>query len=109
MTMVTSAYCRTISHEEGQQGYFMVLKDQISFFPLSGSTFEIVSGESITKATVESYACECRGPEKPHRHYFIRWKGLRAGDRITVRKSGKKPGRYIMQVRSVLAQQQFCG
>ena len=107
--MKSIAYCRTISYEEARDGYFMVLKDQLSFFPISGTAFEVLNGGLSAMVTVESYACECRGPDKPHRHYFVRWKGLRAGDRITLRSSGRKAGRYIMQIRSAVAQREFCG
>ena len=107
--MKSAAYCRMISYEEAREGYFMVLKDQLSFFPVSGTAFEVLHGGSRTMVTVESYMCECRGPEKPHLHYFVRWKGLRVGDRITLRSSGQKAGRYIMQVRSAAAQREFCG
>ncbi|MEX1138231.1 MAG: hypothetical protein WEB33_06195 [Bacteroidota bacterium] len=106
--MNSAVYTRTVSEEEAAEGYFMVLKDHLAFFPV-GSSFELARGASSRKSEVESRPCTCRGGDKPHRHYFVRCDGLRAGDRITIRKDAKKPRRYVMQVRSVVAQQEFCG
>ena len=102
-------YCRTISQEEAAEGYFMVLKDQLAFFPLGGSSFELSQGASNWTAKVESRPCTCRGSDKPHRHYFVHCGGLKTGDTITVRKDTRKAKRYLMQVRSAVAQQGFCG
>jgi hypothetical protein len=108
MTSTESVYSRTISREEAAEGYFMVLKDQLAFFPI-GVSFQLARGASSRKSEVESRPCTCRGEDKPHRHYFVRCGGLRAGDRITLQKDAKKPQRYVMQVRSAVAQQEFCG
>lgn len=87
----------------------MVLKDHLSFFPIGHSAFEISYSGSTKKREVESRPCTCRGADKPHRHYFVRCEGLKAGDTITIRKDVKKANRYMMQVRSAVAQQGFCG
>lgn len=87
----------------------MVLKDQLAFFPIGGSWFELSQSGSTRKGEVESRPCVCRGEDKPHRHFFVRCEGLKAGDLITIRKDTRKANRYLMQVRSVVAQQGFCG
>lgn len=107
--MDTGTYTRVVSKEEEKEGYLFVLKDRLAFFPLAGQAFDLVNGAVTRKAALESYDCECRGPEEPHRHYFIRWDGLKAGDQITVRRDQKKAGRYLMQVRSKTARKEFCG
>jgi len=107
--MKEELYNRTISAEESKEGYFMILKDRLSFFPMIGRAFELQSGSAAREARVESYHCECRGPDKPHDHYFVRWNDLKKGDQIVVRRDMKKPARYQLQIRSAIAQQGFCG
>jgi hypothetical protein len=92
------AYERKISSEEAREGYFLVLKNKLSFFPSTGSLFSVKVGAKEKKAAVQSYHCECRGPEEPHEHYFVRWPGLVKGDRIVIRKSGKQESRYSIRV-----------
>lgn len=107
--MNSNVYTRTISHEEASDRWFMVLKDSLAFFPLEGLPFDLVKGSTAMKSRVESMPCMCRGEDKPHRHYFIRSEGLKEGDTITIRKDARKANRYLMQVRSAVAQRGFCG
>ena len=62
----------------------MVLKSRLSFFPPPGAVFTISSGRVSAKTRVESYDCQCQGPEEPHEHYFFRWKNLAPHANITV-------------------------
>lgn len=79
-----TTYERTISSFEAEQGYFLILKNKLSFFPSVGSTFSLTNGHMKKKAKIESYHCECQGPDQPHEHYFVRWSGLAKGDHLTV-------------------------
>jgi len=83
---MTSLYERTVSRDESRRGYLFILKNQLPFFPGIGSPFIIRAYGKNKKAIVESYHCQCHGPDKPHEHYFIRWKGLAAGDHVIVKK-----------------------
>ena len=105
----SSTYTRTISEEEAAEGYLMVLKDQLAFFPLVGTEFELQSANRRLRANVEKYHCECRGPEKSHDHYFIRHEGLKKGDTVVLRKDEKKSGRYFVSIRSIGAKKELCG
>ncbi|MGA9406504.1 MAG: hypothetical protein WBW71_05150 [Bacteroidota bacterium] len=91
-------YERKISSEEAMNGYFLVLKNRLPFFPSIGSPFSVNVGAVKKKTVVESYHCECRGPEEPHDHYFVRWPGLAKGDRIFVRKNAKDKNCYAIRV-----------
>lgn len=102
-------YSRKISPDEASKNYMFVLKDSLSFFPMSGRMFELHKGSSLKRVKVESYHCTCRGPEAPHEHYFIPWDGLKAGDMIFIKKDSKKATRYLLQVRSTEGQSGFCG
>lgn len=102
-------YTRTVSSDEEKKGYFFVMKDRVSFFPAPGRTFELQAGKSIRKVKLESYHCECRGPEAPHDHYFVRWSDLKKGDKIVVRQDPKKAGRYVLQLQSSIGQRGNCG
>ncbi|MHC4480431.1 MAG: hypothetical protein ACYS8K_00865 [Planctomycetota bacterium] len=81
------SYERRASAEEAREGRLMVLKSRLPFFPPLGRPFEIRQGRSSRTARVESRPCACRGPDRPHEHYCIRWPGLKAGDRMTIRRA----------------------
>lgn len=83
---MTTLYERKVSRDESRRGYLFILKNQLPFFPEIGSPFIIRAGGKNKKAKVESYSCQCQGPDKPHEHYCIRWKGLAAGDHVIVKK-----------------------
>ena len=91
-------YERKISSEESKGGYFLVLKSKLQCFPMAGSPFSVKVGVREKKAAVESYHCECRGPEEPHEHYFVRWPGLVKGDRLIIRKSAKGKNLYSISI-----------
>ena len=91
-------YERNISSDEASQKYFLVLKNKLSFFPAAGVPFVVRIGDKEKKAFVESYRCECRGPEEPHEHFFVRCPGLVKGDRVVVRKNAKGEKRYSIRI-----------
>ncbi|MCC7363460.1 MAG: hypothetical protein IT303_03740 [Dehalococcoidia bacterium] len=82
-----STYTRRVSTEEAREGYLMVEKARLAFFPAEGKPFELAG---TGPAKVESYACECRGPDKAHRHWFIRLAGLVRGATVTIRRDGDR-------------------
>ena len=82
-----TTYERKISSLEAQQGYFLILKNKLSFFPEVGSSFSLTNGHVKKEAKIESYHCECQGPDQPHEHYFVRWSGLVRGDHLIVKRS----------------------
>jgi hypothetical protein len=92
------AYSRKVASEEAREGYIMVLKGALAFFPALGKPFEMRRGRSTRAVRIESRPCTCRGPDKPHEHYFIRWNGLNTGDRIAIRKKGASEGAYVLTV-----------
>lgn len=84
-----NSYSRKISAKEAQSSFIFILKNKLSFFPPLGSSFEL-SNENISKEVmVKSYPCTCRGPDKPHEHYFISWEGLEAGNKIEIVKNSE--------------------
>jgi hypothetical protein len=89
-------FARKLSAEEVKKGHIFVLKDKLSFFPAAGKPFDLHSDKVQKKASVESYHCTCRGPQFPHDHYFIRWDGLRFGDRISIAKDKKAENTYLL-------------
>jgi len=91
-------YERKISSEEAAQRYFLVLKNKLLFFPSIGTPFSVKVGVKEKKAVVESYHCECRGPEEPHEHFFVRWDGLAKGDRIIIQKNAKEKNLYSIRI-----------
>lgn len=82
-----NTYERKISSEEAAEGYLLVLKNRLPFFPRIGLPFLVIEGTKKKKTVLESYHCECQGPEEPHDHYFVRWSTLAKGDRVVVSKT----------------------
>jgi len=91
-------FTRKLSAEEVKKGYIFILKDKLSFFPPAGKPFDLQSGKTQKEASVESYHCTCRGPQFPHDHYFIRWDGLRFGDRISIVKDKKAENTFQLSL-----------
>ena len=91
-----SLYSRKISSKEAQEDFIFVLKNKLSLFPPLGNTFKLVTDELSKEVKVESYPCTCRGPERPHDHYFISWEGLEAGDKIEITKDSEN--KYNLQI-----------
>jgi hypothetical protein len=92
-------YSRRVSSEEAREGYLLVLKNKLQLFPHVGEEFDIIQHGFAVRAKVESYGCTCRGPELPHEHYFIRWKGLEPKDRVEIREDPEMKGRYRIRIR----------
>ena len=93
-----NVYTRKISTEEASEGYILVLKNKLNFFPPIGKQFIIMHVNQERKVKVESYSCTCQGPDAPHEHYFIRWKGLKAKEKVKIEKDFKKEGRYSLHI-----------
>ncbi len=91
-----NTYSRKISSKEAKEGFIFILKGKLSFFPPLGNTFELITDELSREVKLESYPCTCRGPERPHDHYFIRWEGLEAGDKVKITKDSKN--KYNLQI-----------
>jgi len=93
------AYSRKVSSEEAREGYLLVLKNKLHLFPPLEKRFDLLQNDVLGRAKVESYRCTCSGPELPHEHYFIRWKGLRPKDRVEIREDPERQGRYVVRIR----------
>lgn len=94
--MKTDNYSRKISSKEAREGFIFILKNWLNFFPQLGDKFELTNNGLIKEVSVESYPCTCRGPDLPHEHYFIRWEGLKAGDKVKITKYDQE-GKYRLQ------------
>ena len=95
---MTSMYERTVSRDESRRGYLFILKNHLPFFPKIGAPFIIRAFGKNKKAKVESYRCQCQGPDKPHEHFYIRWSGLAKGDHLIVKKISNDQPLYSFRV-----------
>ncbi|MGE5404592.1 MAG: hypothetical protein ACM3PP_06600 [Candidatus Saccharibacteria bacterium] len=67
-------YKRKVSREESSDSKLMVLKNELKKFPPIGTFFNaMLDGKPVT-AKIEAVFCQCRGPEKPHDHYWVHFK-----------------------------------
>ena len=80
-------YSRKISSKEAEKGFIFILKNRISFFPPLNHSFELINEEIPNQVRIQSYSCTCRGPDRPHEHYYIYFEGLAAGDKIEISKN----------------------
>jgi hypothetical protein len=94
--MADNIYARKISTKEADNGFIFILKNKLPFFPPHGNDFELSDGELSKEVKVNSYPCTCRGPDRPHEHYFICWKGLEAGDKIEITRNSQN--KYKLQI-----------
>ena len=78
---MAKSYERKVSSEEAAEGYLLIEKASLGFFPPVGTPFALATPSGNRQAAVEARDCECRGPEKPHRHYFVQRSGLERGSR----------------------------
>jgi len=93
-----AVYVRRISSEEAREGYIMVLKNRLTFFPPARRNFDLVGSNLHRRVRVESYRCTCRGANFPHEHYFICWKGLKAGDLVEIQEDPRERSKYVLRV-----------
>jgi hypothetical protein len=91
-------YSRKISKSEADNNFIFILKNELSFFPPLGQDFVIKSDDLSCTVKVESYPCTCRGPDLPHEHYFIKWKGLEAKNRVEIKKNKSENNEYTIKI-----------
>jgi MOSC domain-containing protein YiiM len=89
-TVPAVTYRRKISSEEVREGYVLIEASKTGVFPRVGESFTLVDGAEAREAQLETYPCQCRGPSKPHRHYFIRVGGLEKGKSVTFSREGPR-------------------
>ncbi|UTB33776.1 MAG: hypothetical protein NKF70_06115 [Methanobacterium sp. ERen5] len=80
-----NSYSRKISKKEADNGFIFILKSKLSYFPKS--SFTLSDGDITEVREIKSYSCTCRGPDKPHNHYYISWDNLEVGNIIEIRKN----------------------
>jgi hypothetical protein len=73
-----------LSSEERREGYLLILKDWLAFFPPVGQQFQIKVDGVAAVGRIDAESCECRGPELPHEHYRLQVPGLDHVRSVTV-------------------------
>ncbi len=89
-------YSRKISSKEAQEDFIFILKNKLFLFPELGEKFKLSENDLTKEVAVDSYPCTCRGPERPHEHYFIRWEGLEAKNSVKITKNSE--GKYNLHI-----------
>ncbi len=92
------SYVRKISSEEEEEGYILILKDKLEFFPALGTSFKLTTEGKPRRVRVESYPCDCRGPALPHEHYYVTWPGVRAGETVTIRRNSDSLNEFTLSI-----------
>ncbi len=93
--MPARPYTRKIAAEEAREGYFLVEKSRLSYFPAAGEPFVIHEGGTPHQVHLIAEHCECRGPDKPHEHYSVPFSGIAPGTRVTLTRTAE--GEYALE------------
>ena len=89
-------YKRKISSDEEKNEYIFILKNKLSYFPTVGEDFTLLNGNIKHTVNVKSYDCNCVGPDKPHKHYYINFKGLKKSSVVEIEKLNN--GEYKLMI-----------
>ncbi|MBM4241444.1 MAG: hypothetical protein FJ150_07290 [Euryarchaeota archaeon] len=92
-------YSRKISLNEARKNFIIIIKNKLSLFPPVGSNFELAGDDERKKVKLDAYPCICRGPDRPHEHYFIHWDGLKPGNMVEIEKDPEKEKLYHLKIR----------
>lgn len=90
------SYSRKISKTEAENNFIFILKNKLPFFPPLGEYFMIQENGVSYEVMVESYPCTCRGPERPHEHYYIAWDGLEKGSKVEIEEDPSETNQYTL-------------
>jgi hypothetical protein len=77
-------FLRKVSVVEATEEYILIPKNELGYFPPVNKTFQLVDEGNRRKAKVESYQCNCRGPEEPHEHFFLTKSCLQKMDNVEI-------------------------
>ena len=69
---------QTVSRKTPGDGRLEITKAAASRVERLGDSFAIDLGGERVPGTLGTFACTCRGPDKPHVHYFLESEALRA-------------------------------
>lgn len=86
---MADSYARRVGSQEAREGRIAVMKAALSVFPPVGQPFRATVEGKKRELRLEAYPCTCRGPEKPHEHWYISWPGIRQGDTVTFSRGGE--------------------
>lgn len=92
-------YSRKISADEFQKNAVLIEAKSLKMFPDLGKEFKIKIGKKAVSAHVNSVACLCVGPEKPHEHYFLHFfSNLQFKKGQTVKISKNPKGEFELKI-----------
>ncbi|MFN8507963.1 MAG: hypothetical protein U0547_10410 [Dehalococcoidia bacterium] len=91
-------YERKASREEADRGALFILKTALPYFPPPGTPFALETRAGVREAAIESEHCLCRGPEKPHEHWWLPLDGLAKGRMVAVLAPDAPGGAYRLRI-----------
>lgn len=69
-------YERQLSLEEMRERKVMITKDALEVFPRIGKMFALEVNGKEFMSSIYPESCQCRGPGKPHEHYWLNAKEI---------------------------------
>ena len=63
---------RNVSRKTPGDGMIEITKPVAEMLRMRGSEFDVRTPAGEGRTLLTSMACTCRGPEKPHEHWFLR-------------------------------------
>ena len=70
-------YERKLSTTEVSEGFIMISKDRVRYFPPTGTQFTLIVNGKEYQTAISEIPCTCRGPDKPHVHWHLDASGFR--------------------------------
>ena len=87
-------YGRRAMPEEVERGALFIAKTALPFFPPMGTPFALETASGTAEVAVEAVHCICRGPEKPHEHYWLPVPGIELRALVTIMPPSEAGGPY---------------
>lgn len=87
-------YGRRAMPEEVERGALFIAKTALPFFPPTGTPFALETVSGTAEVAIEAVHCICRGPEKPHEHYWLPVPGIELRALVTIMPPSEAGGPY---------------
>ncbi|MEE9289000.1 MAG: hypothetical protein V3U69_05370 [Bacteroidota bacterium] len=71
-------YERRLSLEEVRGRKVMITKEALEVFPRIGKIFTLEVNDKKFTSSIFAQTCQCRGPGKPHEHFWLNTKEISA-------------------------------
>lgn len=91
-------YERKAGYEEAERSQIFILKAALKLFPPPGEHFQLEGADGIRETAIDAEDCVCRGPEKPHQHWWLPVTGISPNATVTIQRPAAPGDPYRMSI-----------